>query len=109
MSSFSSMLSAYIEESGMTIKYIAEKSGLDATLVTKLKNGSRRPANRDKMHQLFLVLGLSPADYTQLSNLCEIELMGKETYDKYKAVVGLIESTELNITLSPIEKFGRYN
>ena len=99
MSAFADLLSAHIQDSGLTILHLARASGFEATHITRFKNGTRVPRNDSKMHALADALCLSPTDREQLLNACIEAQIGQERYQEYNAVISLVESGDTFPTL----------
>lgn len=80
MSIFSELLAARIKQSDFTLPYLAEKSGVSLSLITKTKNGTRLP-DEPTMHRLFSALCLSADQTDELLEQYHIERLGRYEYE----------------------------
>lgn len=80
MSTFSELLSARIKQSDLTLPYLAAKSGVSLSLITKTKNGTRLP-DEDTMNHLFTALRRSADQTDELVEQYHIEKLGRYEYE----------------------------
>ena len=101
MSLFSETLSKYIDRSGVTLKLLAQTSGYDPTLLTKIRKGDRPARIKVKLDRLISALSLTPSEEAQLVKLWTIDQIGMDTYNSHIAVKELIESFNRHIEITP--------
>jgi len=92
MSSFSDRLSFFSKRSGMNAKYLSEASGIEYTLLVKIRNGTRPAASRESLQKLMDVLQLSVSERAELTSEWEIEKVGELLYNQFLAIRKMVES-----------------
>lgn len=94
MSVFSEKLNYYIKNSGCSIKYLSAVSGIEKTLLVKLKNGTRQAHDEKKVEKLMEAMQLSAAAKSELTEAWEISLVGEKEYSMFAVVRDTLEAIE---------------
>ena len=92
MSIFSDLLTASIQESGLTIPYLATLCGISPSLLAKMKSGQRLSDDESMMTTLFHSLRLSDRKYYELLKAYHIEKIGSDKYHCYLACMKTISN-----------------
>ena len=92
MSAFSEKLSFYVARSGMSLKSLSEASGIENTLLIKIRKGTRPAKSKEGMLRLMDALQLSVSDRRDLAEAWEIDQIGEEEFKEYLSIRTLLES-----------------
>lgn len=92
MSEFSERLEKHILNNGLTEEYLAKATGFSRSYVARLKNGQRVSPDVDRMTRMFDCLRLTEAEYIELWELYQKELLGTDKYNLNKMVMDFISS-----------------
>lgn len=92
MSKFSEYLEQGIMNSGMTENQLAQISGFARSYIALMRNGQRVSKDSDKMERLLQALNLSIEEYDAIWNEYIQMRMGKEQYQKTKAVMNFMQN-----------------
>ncbi len=87
MRNFSEELESFIRGRKITVYSLAERSGVDRTLIHKMMKGERVPAKESVVRALASELMLTPEESAELLESYRAAKMGRDVYARRKAVL----------------------
>lgn len=86
MSTFSDVLTEYINTKNIKVFPMAKYCGLDRSTMYKLISGKRNPPPRDILKKMILFMHLTPTEAQHLEEAWNVTRIGPEIYYKRKSV-----------------------
>ena len=100
MTAFSEKMKAAIEQCGVPVGFLAERSGMSASLLYKIQRGARLPDSLDTLNRLIEAMACSIEERTELTQAYKIERIGIRRYESFQELKGLLaDIVELSPTI----------
>lgn len=103
MSTFSDVLTEYINTKNIKVFPMAKYCGLDRSTMYKLISGKRNPPPRDILKKMILFMHLTPTEIQHLEEAWNVTRIGPEIYYKRKSVENFICHFPSHFSVSPDE------
>ena len=103
MSTFSDVLTEYINSKNIKVFPMAKYCGLDRSTMYKLISGKRNPPSRDIFEKLAQFMHLTPTEYHNFEEAWKMTKIGPEIYYKRKSVENFICHFPSHSSVSPDE------
>lgn len=103
MSTFSDVLTEYINTKNIKVFPMAKYCGLDRSTMYKLISGKRNPPPRDILEKMILFMHLTPTEIQHFEEAWNVTRIGPEIYYKRKSVENFICHFPSHFSVSPDE------
>ncbi|MBQ9270613.1 MAG: helix-turn-helix transcriptional regulator [Oscillospiraceae bacterium] len=90
MTAFSEKVKAAIEQCGIPIGLLAERSGMSASMLYKIQSGARLPDSLDTLNRLISAMVCSLPEQLELTQAYKIERIGISRYEYYQEFKGIL-------------------